>query len=646
MKRLNIRKNGKDIFPVGVNYWASHAGHLMWKDWDPNQVKEDMKILEDLGLNTVRSFFITSDLCPYPGKIVENELEKFKEFLDICEEHNINVFPSIFVGHMSGTNWDIPWRNGRDFCGDTFMIYHESNLVRKLVKRFNDHSAITAWILSNELPNYTGSMKPEKATVWLKAMYQAVKEGDPDALVSPGDGARTTAKKNYDGFRVEWIKNYVDYFGVHLYSYFDYENGDNDDLRLSYQIPCRIRYVQLDKPVLLEEFGVSDLLTSQKKAAGYYRNVIYSSWINGSSGAVSWCSSDFDLKKEVPYEFQPHELFFGIIDKEGNVKATGKELSSFANFAKEYNIKNYNPERAEAAIFIPYWMYEDLPSHGSINRLLSYRIFEQAFTWSKMAGFELDFIRDLKDIENYKLIILPAIARLKSYQWDIIKEWVENGGNLYLSYSSANGGLLIPNYKELIGIELDLNYGKLDMGAPGNINYKVLKEFGTIKKGQSISSFICENNNKSAFLPINAKEAEVLMVNKKTDDPILIRNKSGSGQTFFATRPIEYDALKNANSNEKSDSYLIYKAIANSSGVKLRWENKPTSWEINIQENQDEKLLVIINHIWEKKKGEITDKLKNVSLNLTMGPQAVAVFRETDFGWEKIHSSGFVDYIN
>jgi len=47
----------------------------------------------------------------------------------------------------------------------------------------------------------------------------------------------------------------------------------------------------------------------------------------------------------------------------------------------------------------------------------------------------------------------------------------------------------------------------------------------------------------------------------------------------------------------------------------LRWENKPTSWEINIQENQDEELLVIIKHIWEHKKGVIRDKLKNVSLS-------------------------------
>lgn len=432
--------------------------------------------------------------------------------------------------------------------------------------------------------------------------------------------------------------------GVHLYSYFDYENGDNDDLRLSYQIPCRIRYVQLDKPVLLEEFGVSDLLTSQKKAAGYYRSVIYSSWINGSSGAVSWCLCDFDLKEEVPYEFQPHELFFGIIDKEKNVKPTGKELSSFANFAKEYNIKNYSPEKAEAAIFIPYWMYEDLPSHGSVDRLLSYRIFEQAFSWAKMSGFEIDFIRKLKDIENYKLIILPAVARLKSYQWDIVQKWVENGGSLYLSYSSANGGLLVPNFKELIGMKLDLSYGRLNMEEVGDIKYKVLKEFGTIKKGKNISSFICDNNNKSAFLPINPKEAEVLIANEKTQDPILVRNKLGAGQTFFATRPIEYDALKNADSNQKYDSYLIYKAIADSSDVKLRWENKPTSWEINIQENQDEKLLVIINHIWEQKKSVIRDKLKNLSLNLTLGPQAVAVFKETDLGWKIIHSTGYIDY--
>lgn len=37
-----------------------------------------------------------------------------------------------------------------------------------------------------------------------------------------------------------------------------------------------------------------------------------------------------------------------------------------------------------------------------------------------MSGFEVDFIRELKDIENYKLIILPAVARLKSYQLNMM----------------------------------------------------------------------------------------------------------------------------------------------------------------------------------------------------------------------------------
>ncbi len=641
MKRLKIKKDGQEIFPVGVNYWASHAGHLMWKNWDEQQVKKDIEVIKNLGLNSLRSFFLTADLMPYPGVINEDELKKFEKFLNICNKNHISVFPSIFVGHMSGTNWDIPWRKGRDFCGDTFMIYHQANLVKTLARRFKGHPAIAAWILTNELPNYIGSIEPEKAAVWLRAMYQAVKEGDPDALVSPGDGARTTAKKDYDGFRVEWIKDHVDYFGVHLYSYFDYEKGDNDALRLSYQIPCRVRYVQIGKPVLLEEFGLSDLLTGREKAAGYYRDVIYSSWANGSCGAVSWCLSDFDLKQEVPYEFQPHELYFGIVDNKGKVKPAGQELSSFAKFAKKYNIMDYDPGKAESALLIPYWMYQDMPSHGSVDRLQSYRIFEQAFTWAKMAGFELDFIRELDDIEHYKFIILPTVARLKSYEWDELQKWVEKGGNLYLSYSSAKGGFLVPNLRKLFGFELDLNYGVLNMDKVGRVNYRAVKDFGTIKRGEDISSFIAENNNISAALPVQLKETEVLIIDEK-EKPILLRNKLGAGQTFFSPRPLEYDILKSPEANNQSTAYRIYQAAAESSGVKLRWEGKPTSWEMNIQSSKDEQLLIVINHLWESKESQVIDKDKGCTLNLKMGPQAVAIFKEIEGVWEQIHTAGQV----
>ncbi|HUV09148.1 MAG TPA: hypothetical protein VMX75_15545, partial [Spirochaetia bacterium] len=220
MRRKILSRDPDKSYLIGVNYWASHTAHRMWERWDPVSVEQDIVFAETIGLNALRSFFWSPQLNPWPGVVDEEVLDRFEEFLQICKKHGIGVFPTFFVGHMSGTNWDIPWRQGRDFCADPFMIYWEADLVKRIVSRFKGNGTILGWILTNELPNYTGSLSPETATVWTRAMYQAVKEADPEALVSTGDGARCEVRTDYDGFRVEWVKDHVDWFGVHLYNYF------------------------------------------------------------------------------------------------------------------------------------------------------------------------------------------------------------------------------------------------------------------------------------------------------------------------------------------------------------------------------------------------------------------------------------------
>ena len=34
-------------FMLGCNYWASHAGAEMWKNWDEEQVERDMQDLSE-----------------------------------------------------------------------------------------------------------------------------------------------------------------------------------------------------------------------------------------------------------------------------------------------------------------------------------------------------------------------------------------------------------------------------------------------------------------------------------------------------------------------------------------------------------------------------------------------------------------------
>lgn len=51
-------------FQLGCNYWASHAGIYMWRNWDKQVVEQDMKHLQKCGVRVLRVFPLWSDFQP------------------------------------------------------------------------------------------------------------------------------------------------------------------------------------------------------------------------------------------------------------------------------------------------------------------------------------------------------------------------------------------------------------------------------------------------------------------------------------------------------------------------------------------------------------------------------------------------------
>ena len=51
-------------FMLGCNYWASHAGTEMWKNWDEQQVDRDLNNLSEYGIKYLRVFPNWRDFQP------------------------------------------------------------------------------------------------------------------------------------------------------------------------------------------------------------------------------------------------------------------------------------------------------------------------------------------------------------------------------------------------------------------------------------------------------------------------------------------------------------------------------------------------------------------------------------------------------
>lgn len=68
-------------FMLGCNYWASHAGIYMWRNYDKNVIEKDLQLLSEYGVNTLRVFPLWCDFQPLTEVIFcDDNPENFSSF--------------------------------------------------------------------------------------------------------------------------------------------------------------------------------------------------------------------------------------------------------------------------------------------------------------------------------------------------------------------------------------------------------------------------------------------------------------------------------------------------------------------------------------------------------------------------------------
>ena len=175
---------------LGVNFWSRTGGPLMWRSYDSQVIREELRVLREHGLTMTRSFFYWPDFMPEPERIDERMTARFADFLDRHAEAGMTTVPTFLVGHMSGENWDPAWRNGRDLYSDVWMVAREAWFAGEMVRRFASHPAVCGWLVSNEMPIYGGEDSPrETVSAWAQLIIGAIRAAGGTQPVSLGDGA-------------------------------------------------------------------------------------------------------------------------------------------------------------------------------------------------------------------------------------------------------------------------------------------------------------------------------------------------------------------------------------------------------------------------------------------------------------------------
>jgi endo-1,4-beta-mannosidase len=553
---------------IGANYWSRAGGPRMWTRYDAQVVRQELTTLAAHGCNVTRSFCYWPDFVPDPERLDEAVLERFADFLDAHVETGMGTIPTFIVGHMSGENWDPAWRGGRDLYRDDWLVGQQAWLAAQIAGRFGTHAAVVGWLVSNEMPLYGGPGATDEIAAWASAVVDAVREAGASQPISLGDGAWGMEVSGVDnGYSLRTLAPLVDFVGPHVYPM------EDDEVRqlLTAAFVCELAS-GFERPVVLEEFGVSSDFAANEHAADYYRIVLHSTLLAGARGWIAWNNCDYDdLRDEDPYRHHVFEMHFGLTDRDGRPKPQLDEVQRFAELVSGIAARGWEPVAGEVALVVPEHFERELPfTEAAVRRDIRASLL-QAYVAAREADLPVALARERDGLPgNARLVIAPSAKVLTAPGLDRLRALAESGASVYLSYfagSTANQrGPWLAWLDEIFGARHGLRYGLVDPIEEDEVTFRFVETLGEIEAGATLTFAVAGGRSARAYLPVEPAGADVVAVDAH-ERPALLRHALGSGSTFLCTYPLEYMAAHTPRANPES-TWRLYSALATEAGVR------------------------------------------------------------------------------
>jgi endo-1,4-beta-mannosidase len=559
---------GAPVTWLGANFWSRTGGPLMWRNYDPAVITSELAVLKRHGLTMTRSFFYWPDFMPGPREIDETMTARFADFLDRHAEQDLTTIPTFIVGHMSGENWDPSWRGGRHLYSDVWMVDRQAWFAAEMVRRFRVHPAVAGWLVSNEMPIYGGSdTGHEIVAAWARIIKDAVRAAGGHQPFSLGDGAwgiEVTGRDN--GFRLADIAELADFLGPHVYPV-----GD-DPVRQRYAaaVACELAGT-FAKPVIMEEFGVSSDFASDANAATYYRHLLHSTLLAGSTGWIAWNNTDFALPHQDPYRHHAFEQNFGLTDTHGTPKATLTELKAFARTLTAIDYPNCERAGTDTALIVSSYLDHQYPFTSPDSHTAVARGLHQSYVAARLADLPPKLTRESSGIEpGARLYLAPSLKQLLAPTAAALERLAADGATVYVSYCAGDVSWHRgPSYgamNELFGIRHQLDVGLVDPITDEFVELTFTRDFGGLSRGTTLTFPAAGNEHARAYLPLAPTTAEVIATDAH-GRPALLRRQAGRGSLILCAYPLEYMASAVARVNPDA-TVALYGALAIHAGVR------------------------------------------------------------------------------
>jgi hypothetical protein len=475
------------------------------------------------------------------------------------------------------------------------MLALQAAHAAMLARRWRGDPAILAWDLTDEPPLWLfRDTTDDDARAWTRAVAGAIREADPETLVTIGTAGQDTG---WGPFRADVVASELDFATVHPYPIYSPDLYPDGILgpRMTHAAAFETALAAgAGRPVMVHEYGASSAQFDPERIAAYDRLLCWSSLGRGATGYFAWCWTDAEPAAfaRAPYVRQPHETQFGVTDWTGVLRPRGRVLADLAatvrrldldglaaggpavtaaipvphEYVHPYDAAAYGLDRAPAGDYVPAetaWNPErdaGLLMGGLLN----------SFVLASRAGFAVAFPRERLDgaWPAERLVLLPAplastsntLHHLRTSAWNGLPAHLARGGTAYVSCSAD---VAIAEMEGLLGARI---LDRAPAAAPPVLRF--VQRWGPFAPGDELVLPAGDGTLLTRSVTLAAAAGSEVVAIDAAGEPALVVAGRGTGHVVTLAHPLELLLARTPDAHGPDDrTWGVYAGLADLAGV-------------------------------------------------------------------------------